>query len=532
MIKNKVNREVEYYEDYEHLLVRPGMYIGSVDLVEDKIPIINDQNLLTLKEKTFSNGFYRLIDEVLDNAFDEAKRCHTEGNPMKSISVYFYPEDNRIKIQDTGKGFHNGLDIDKKTKSMRIENAFTKLRAGSNFKTEDEETKTAGRNGIGVSATNILSDYFKVKSINENFSYECVWEKFVEDKKSKVIKKGSYKKTVTEVEFIPRKEIFKGSKLDFDIIKTRLFFRYVNLNKSGIFKDFSFNVYWNDKLLDFSKIDIFRKNSIELKLNKQLSVVLWNNFPNSTSVSFVNDSFCSGFHTKYICEFINSKLFGNDKANSFYNYFISLNIPTKYVDFEDQVKTKFTITRATLDKILPLTLTAKQIKDINKTDFYMRVKFDIEDSEKDANEKLLKKAKKETSKVKISTKYHPSSTKDTIFLTEGDSANGSLLQERDVKLHSTYALKGKPKNASSLTDLITNKELSELISILDLKLEDRGKSCPFKRIIIANDSDCLEENTLVVTSSGNKKIRDVVPGDKVLTHTNNYKKVENIIKTY
>lgn len=485
--QNSVNREVEYLDDHEHILLRPGMYIGSVELLEEKLPVIQD-NKLILKDKLYSNGFYRLIDEVLDNSFDEAKRCYSENTPMKSISVYYYPDETRIKVIDTGKGFQNGLQIDPKTGLSKIENAFTKLRAGSNFKNSDTEVSIIGMNGVGVSTTNVLSDYFKVISVNEKFSFECVWNNFVSDEKDKKIKKGKFTNTGTQVEFIPNKDVFKGSFLDFEVINTRMFFRYLNLKSDPAYKDLKFNVYWNDKLIDFTSLDPF-KDCVEIKINKNTTLKLWNNFNNSTSISFINSSECSGFHTKYITEFINTKIFNSEKASNFYNYFITIDLAPKYIKFADQNKTKFVITRQLLEQILPLNISNSLIKEIVKTQFYKTVQQDILDSNREDNEKLIKKAKKETNKLKISDKYYPSKTKDFLFITEGNSANGSLLQERDTTIHSCYALRGKLKNASNLTDLTTNKELMELISIMDLKLEDKGKSCPFKRIVIANDKD-------------------------------------------
>ena len=97
-----------------------------------------------------------------------------------------------------------------------------------------------------------------------------------------------------------------------------------------------------------------------------------------------------------------------------------------------------------------------------------------------------------------------------------NSAMGSILQKRDPKNDGVYALKGKIKNCKNIGDLSDNKEILELMQILGLDPTSRNTEITgYKKIVIATDPDCLEENTLVETQRGNIKISEIIPGDKI-----------------
>lgn len=111
-----------------------------------------------------------------------------------------------------------------------------------------------------------------------------------------------------------------------------------------------------------------------------------------------------------------------------------------------------------------------------------------------------------------------------------NSAMGSILQKRNPVREGVYALKGKIKNARSLSDLADNKEILELMHILNLEPNSPNSTCPYQKVVIATDQDCLHEETLILTSEGSKKISNIIPGDKVLSHSGEYKKVKKIFE--
>ena len=126
-------KQVIALTDDEHVLHRPTMYIGSIEPTEDKLPIVRDGVLINVP-KRISVGFYKLMNEILDNSFDEAKRLKGK---MKKIEVHFDSKTNRVTVKDYGEGFFKGTDINPKTGINNIETAMTELRAGTNFFNDD-----------------------------------------------------------------------------------------------------------------------------------------------------------------------------------------------------------------------------------------------------------------------------------------------------------------------------------------------------------------------------------------------------------
>jgi hypothetical protein len=109
-----------------------------------------------------------------------------------------------------------------------------------------------------------------------------------------------------------------------------------------------------------------------------------------------------------------------------------------------------------------------------------------------------------------------------------NSAMGSILQKRDPKKEAVYALKGKIKNARSLSDLSDNREILELMQILNLDPEGQHLVCPYEKVVIATDPDCLHGDTLIACDKGARKISDINIGDMVLTHNNRYREVVRV----
>lgn len=479
-----INRDIEYLDDWQHMLLRPVMYIGSVEPMEEKIPIIENNSLIS-KNKIYSVGMYRIFDEVLDNAFDEALRCFVENKPMKYIQVEINTDDNSVTVKDSGQGFKDAIKKNKKTGLTNVETALTKLRSGSNFNNNDTDISLIGTNGIGISATNVFSESFEITTKNINSTYYHLWNNF-----ETVMSKSTYSKNKnigTTIKFIPRKSIFKDEKWDMEIINTKLMFRNFIKSKDESLKDLNFIVKFNNEIINLEE-NIFTNDYEYLNINKKIKIIIWRSYENSTNISFVNGSLCTGFHQKYINEYINTVFFEYDKAHQFYNTCIIIDLPPKHVLFQEQNKNRFVTTRDKLEDILKLNINKNNIKEFQKTSLYSNVKSDIDMYLKNDEYRKIKKAKK-SNKIILSDKFIPSIEKDHLFIVEGNSAGGSLSQLRNPDIHSIYKLRGKIKNANSISDLTENKELLELINILNINLEDKGNICEYKKIIIATDMD-------------------------------------------
>jgi DNA gyrase/topoisomerase IV subunit B len=175
-------------------------------------------------------------------------------------------------------------------------------------------------------------------------------------------------------------------------------------------------------------------------------------------------------------------------AHHFYETLISLNVPSILMRFADQNKTKFATSRGELEGIMKEQFSSKLLKLLSKSEIARGIEKAIEDKLYNENIGKIRKAKKQSNR-KISDKFSPASEhKGSIYITEGDSAAGSVKQKRDSKTEAVYALRGKIKNTRRLSDLTENKELLEIMSILDIEPLDK-KLSPYDKVIIACDAD-------------------------------------------
>ncbi|MDD8055827.1 MAG: toprim domain-containing protein [Thomasclavelia ramosa] len=486
------NREIEVLTDAEHILQRPNMYIGPVKEMDSKQLIYDrEYKKFVYRQMLISTGFYRIIQEIIDNATDEAKRCQSENRDFKFINLSFNSKKNIITVEDDGRGFFEGDKINKKSGLTNIETALTCLRAGSNFKNENLDTALIGTNGIGSSATNVCSDKFKIETANSGKLYVQEWEKFVSVNKS--VTECDPSLHFTKITFTPRKSIFKSTKLNFDVIFTNLLLLDFQLKQDEKSKDIQLNFYWDDKKIELtSENPVCGDDCMQIYLHKNIKCFLWDNdkneLDNQANISFINSSNCSGLHQNYIEEFLNLKLFENKgNASQFYRTFISIQLPPKKVQFQEQNKTRFVSTRNELKKMLPLRLKENAINEIKKSNTYSKILKLIKESEDKKIKNKLNSFKKE--KMVFSDKYFSSSKKVNFLICEGLSALGSLTQKRNPKTDSVYALTGKIKNCTSKQDLVDNKVISEIIRILGLDITNETRKCSFERIYLCADAD-------------------------------------------
>lgn len=478
-----VNKEIEVLSDFEHVLRKPTIYVGSVEPSEERIPIIKN-GLIIEEPKTISVGFYKILNEAIDNAFDEAKR---QGGKIPYISVEFNSKENSVTVVDTGGGFKNADAIHSKSGLSMVETAVSLLRAGSNFNNDGIEETIVGTNGMGISLTNMLSSHFEIETTNSNITYKQIWKDFVSSGSS-IEKKRKDQDTGTKIKFIPRKDVFKGAKWDKEYIITQMAFRKWILSFDPILKDVPFIVKWDGKELSLPKT--FMPQDTMIVAHKVGTVCIYPKFSGSIRASFVNGTQASSTGQRQVHELIVHEILNNilgyEQANNFYETVITLNVPPKIMRFGDQNKTRFVTTR---DELMPFVepLLKKVKRDFAKSDLELKIKRSIEEYLHKGELKKIRTAKRDNA-IKFSEKYFPAGKKkNRIFLCEGLSAAGSLSQKRDKEGDAVYALRGKVKNAQGLSDLTSNQEIMDLINILGLDIEK--ETCDFKQIIIATDQD-------------------------------------------
>lgn len=471
------SKEIIALSDFEHVIERPTMYVGSVKASEEKISIVKAGRIV-VEQKEISVGFYKLINEILDNAVDEAVRLKGK---MKSIRVEVQSS-GLVSITDTGDGFYKGTDINKKTGLTNIETAVSQLRAGSNFKNDASDETLIGTNGVGAAVVNMLSSFFSIETVNSTHSYYREWNNFKPGKFEKAKVKTNVRGTT--IKFIPRQDIFP-CKWDKDILSTTLIFKKFIMKNSPMLTKTSLEFVFDGVQIDLDQK--FLPDDAYIGKTAIGVFAVYQSFPDSGSISFVNSAMCTGIHQRIFNEVINTEL-DDTLAHHFYETFIVLNLPPKLVKFADQNKTKYAGTRDDVENVILSSFTSK-ISAFFSTKTFAAIKQKVAERKASSDLKQLRSMKKK-SNVKYSTKYTPPSVRmENLFIVEGESAAGSILQRRNTKTDGVYALKGKIKNVRTLSDLTGNQVILELMQILDLDIDPSKRQHSYKRIIISTDAD-------------------------------------------
>jgi len=482
---------VQYNEDNivsldwkDHIRLRPGMYIGK--LGGGTAP---------------DDGIYILIKEVLDNSIDE----YVMGFGKKvDISI----KDGKVTVRDYGRGIPLGKVVD----------CVSKINTGGKYDSKAFK-KSVGLNGVGTKAVNALSDYFMVRSIRDGKT------KMAEFTKGNITKNGNIAKSDepngTIIEFIPDNTIFKNFKFQSEFVSDMLW-NYAFLNSGLKLKFNGETMLSKNGLLDLLSKKVNEKNIkypiIYLK-GEDIEVALTHaNSYGDDYYSFVNGQFTTqgGTHlsafresiVKTIRDFYN-KNFDSRDIHSGVIGAVSVRIEDPI--FESQTKTKLGSTnigpdapsmRAFIGNFISTELdnflhrnseTAKAI--LNK----------IKQAEKERNEiaGIKKIARKKAKVANLHNKklrdcrVHYNMTKGdpeikdktTIFITEGDSASGSITKARNVQTEAVFSLRGKPLNCFGLTKKIVyqNEEFNLLQHALNI--EEGLEGLRYNRVVIATDAD-------------------------------------------
>ena len=469
----------------EHIRLRPGMYIGKLG-----------------DGYSVDDGIYVLVKEIMDNSIDE----HMMGNG-KSIDVKI--SDHKVEVRDFGRGIPLGKVID----------CVSKINTGGKYDSGAFQ-KSVGLNGVGTKATNALSNYFKVQSYRDG---QTKWAEFCKGElltESKGIE-SSTAKSGTHVIFEPDNTIFKNYHFIPQFLDS-LFWNYAYLN-AGLTINFNGEKYFSQNgLLDLlnkkTNTEENRYPIIHLKGNDIELAITHNNQYGEEYYSFVNgqNTTQGGTHlaafreaiVKTVREFYKKEFDPSDVRASIVG---SIAIRVQEPVFESQTKTKLGSTTISPDS--NSTSIRSFIGDFVKTELdnflhknpstadailkrilqSERERKDIAGIKKLANERA-KKANLHNKKLR-DCRIHFSDEKsdskhDTIlFITEGDSASGSITKSRDVQTQAVFSLRGKPLNCFGLTKKIVyeNEEFNLLQHALDI--EDSLDSLRYNKIVIATDAD-------------------------------------------
>jgi topoisomerase-4 subunit B len=465
----------------EHIQLRPGMYIGKLG-----------------DGSAADDGIYVLFKEIVDNSIDE----FVMGNG-KLIDIKL--KDNQLMIRDYGRGIPLGKVID----------CVSKINTGGKYDSKAFQ-KSVGLNGVGTKAVNALSTYFKVESFREG---ECKVAEFSNGTLTNDHKiTATTEKNGTRITFTPSAVIFKNYQFIEEYLENQIK-NYTYLN-SGLTLNFNGKNYFSKNgLLDLltGKVDsdALRYQIIHLKGTDIEVAFTHSEQYGEEYYSFVNGQFTTmgGTHlaafrealVKTIREFYKKDFDASDIRASIV---AAISIRIQEPMFESQTKTKLgslnmfeggptlrshviDFFKKELDDFLHKNPTTSDalLKRILQSE---RERKDMAGIRKLANERA-KKANIHNKKLKDCRVHlldnHEKRAETTLFITEGDSASGSITKARDVDTQAVFSLRGKPLNVYSLTKKIVyeNEEFNLLQHALDI--EESVENLRYNKIVIATDAD-------------------------------------------
>ncbi|MDD6819687.1 MAG: DNA topoisomerase IV subunit B [Prevotella sp.] len=473
---------IRHLSDMEHVRTRPGMYIGR--LGDGQLP---------------EDGIYVLLKEVIDNSIDEFKM---HAGDRIEITV---DEQLRVSVRDYGRGIPQGKMIE----------AVSVLNTGGKYDSKAFK-KSVGLNGVGVKAVNALSSHFEVRSYRDGNVRKATFEK------------GTITSDVTEptddengtyIYFEPDNTLFLNYKFHDDIIETMLRnYTYLNtglaimyngrriLSRNGL-KDLLNDTMTGDGLYPIIHL---KGEDIEIA------------FTHANQYGEEYHSFVNGQHTtqggthqsafkehiaKTIKEFFNKNFEYTDIRNGLVAA-IAINVEEPM--FESQTKIKLGSLTMTPGGGVSIN---KYVGDFIKTevDNYLHKNQDVSDvmlqkiqeseKERKAMAGVTKLARERAKKANLHNRklrdcrIHFSDVKNerkeesSIFITEGDSASGSITKSRDVNTQAVFSLRGKPLNSFGLTKKVVyeNEEFNLLQAALDI--EDGLDTLRYNKVIVATDAD-------------------------------------------
>jgi len=465
----------------EHIRTRPGMYIGKLGDGSSK-----------------DDGIYVLLKETMDNSIDEYVMGYG-----KHIEVNI--QDGKVTVRDYGRGIPLG----------KVVECVSKINTGGKYDSKAFQ-KSVGLNGVGTKAVNALSNYFRVQSIREGKT------KIAEFKKGNITlnekEKSCNDKNGTLFSFIPDDSVFLNYSFNYEYVQNMLW-NYVFLNK-GLSIYFNGDKYYSENGLR----DLLERNISDEKLYDVIHLKgddIEVAFTHTTAYGEDYYSFVNGQHTtqggthqaafreaivKTVREFYKKEFDPSDVRTSIV---AAVSVRIQEPVFESQTKTKLgsltvapeggqqirtwinDFMKSELDNYLhknPLVADAI-LKKIQQSE---RERKDIAGIKKLANERA-KKANLHNKKLRDCRAHlnskHIDRLESTIFITEGDSASGSITKARDVNTQAVFSLKGKPLNCYGLTKKVVyeNEEFNLLQNALSI--EDGLDELRYNKVVIATDAD-------------------------------------------
>ncbi|MDO1514658.1 DNA topoisomerase IV subunit B [Maribacter confluentis] len=467
----------------EHIRLRPGMYIGKLG-----------------DGSSADDGIYILLKEVIDNCIDEFVM-----GAGKTIEIAI--KDKVVKVRDYGRGIPLGKVVD----------VVSKMNTGGKYDSRAFK-KSVGLNGVGTKAVNALSSFFEVQSSRDNQVKTAQFSSG--NLENEIGPEESSKRKGTKVTFIPDEAIFKNYKYRNEYVE-RMLKNYVYLNPglTIVFNGEKFHSEngLKDLLEDNNNMEDLLYPVIHLK-GEDIEVALTHS---KTQYSEEYHSFVNGQHTtqggthqaafreaivKTIRDFYGKNYDASDIRKSIIS---AISIKVMEPVFESQTKTKlgstdmggdFPTVRTYINDFIGKYLDNYLHKNTETAEKLQRKIMMAEKERKELSgiRKLARDRAKKASlhnkklrdcRVHLSDMKHDRRLESALFITEGDSASGSITKSRDVNTQAVFSLKGKPLNSYGMSKKIVyeNEEFNLLQAALNI--EESIEDLRYNNIIIATDAD-------------------------------------------
>lgn len=474
---------IQTLEWQEHVRMRPGMYIGKLG-----------------DGSSADDGIYILLKEVIDNSIDEFVM-----GAGKQIEVRI--EDNKVSVRDFGRGIPLGKVVD----------VVSKMNTGGKYDSRAFK-KSVGLNGVGTKAVNALSSYFYVASVRDGQKKSASFSLGVLQEESPL--EASNERRGTLVEFVPDGTIFKNYKFRSEYV-VRMLKNYTYLNPGLVIvyngeKFFSENGL-KDLLLEDNNEEDFAYPIIHLK-GEDIEIALTHSQSQYSEqyYSFVNgqNTTQGGTHLAAYREAIVATLrnYYNkpyDASDIRKSIIGAISIKVMEPVFESQTKTKLGSTE--MGDGLPTVRTyitnfvQKHLDDYlhKQPEIAEEIQKKILQAERERKElsgirKLARDRAKKVSlhnkklrdcRIHLTDSKHEKALESTLFITEGNSASGSITTSRDANTQAVFSLRGKPLNSFGKTKKIVyeNEEFNLLQAALDI--EDSIENLRYNNIVLATDAD-------------------------------------------
>lgn len=486
--------------DREHVLNRPGMYIGSTSSHTESLEVYNGTNIHE-RSVTYNPGFIKLFDEVLSNSVDE----HRRNNKLDEIRVTVNLDTTEIIILDNG-----GIPVQKhkEHKEWIPEMIFSNLRAGSNFD-DTKDRDVAGTNGVGATLTNIFSNQFSISTCDGYNKFEQTFSNNMQSRSTPKITK--YDKGFTKVAYIPDLSRFKMKNIDQDshdiMFKRCLDIAACNTKLTVIFTTIKDGNKTNHKLKfkDFKEfIDLYNPGEYFYEKSKHFRIGIAGSESGFKNTSYVNSVHTKdgGTHVDYIInqlisqlrEMIEKKHKIQVKPSDIRNHLhIFIDCTVVNPSFSSQTKEKL-ITEQKLFKT-EHEVSEKTAKDVFSSEIIKTVLDWVEKRALAAERAELRKLNKELDKGRVKKLIDAQKKGDRrnciLGIYEGDSATSAVRKFRDTQIMGAFPLKGKFINVHELPNskVINNEEVKGLMGSLGLKLGEDPRGLRYGRIYIYTDAD-------------------------------------------